>query len=132
DHGPEAVLTYLNQHLQKGIPEGMFATAFYGVYDPARRRLRYVCAGHPAPRLRRGRYAVSEVPVASGLPLGIFPEGACAETELTLRPGDTLLLYTDGFIEGLNAQGEPFGWGRLDEALRLGPPRATALVAHVD
>jgi sigma-B regulation protein RsbU (phosphoserine phosphatase) len=129
---PEAVLAYLNQHLQKGVPEGMFATAFYGVYDPAGRRLRYACAGHPPPRLRRGRYTVAEVPVASGLPLGIFPEGTWAERELTLRPGDALLLYTDGFIEGLNGRGEPFGWERLDEALRLGPPRAAPLVAHVD
>ena len=54
-----------------------------------------------------------------------------AEQELRLTPGDALLLYTDGLIEGVNAAGEPFGRERLDDALRLAPRRAGPLVNHL-
>jgi sigma-B regulation protein RsbU (phosphoserine phosphatase) len=110
----------------------MFATAFYGVYDSQRRRLRYVNAGHPPPRLRRGAYTVRDVAGTSGLPLGIVPDETWKEQEVCLRPGDVLLLYTDGFLEGTNPSGEPFGRQRLDDALRLAPLRAGPLVQHVE
>jgi sigma-B regulation protein RsbU (phosphoserine phosphatase) len=129
---PGAVLAYLNRHLVEGVPEGMFATAFYGVYEPPRRRLHYACAGHAPPRLRRGQYDVRTVEGPGGLPLGVLPDSTWAEGEIDLQPGDALLLYTDGVVEGQNARGELFGVERLDAALRLGPTRAAALVGHIE
>jgi sigma-B regulation protein RsbU (phosphoserine phosphatase) len=129
---PGAVLAYLNGHLVEGVPEGMFATAFYGVYDPQRRRLCYACAGHAPPRLRRGTYSVQAVEATGGLPLAVLPEDTWAEREIALQAGDALLLYTDGIVEGQNRAGELFGPERLDAALRLGPPRAAALVGHIE
>src|SRR5262249_16808051 len=129
---PSRLLAYLNKHLLTSMPEGMFATAFYGVYEVPGRRLRYATAGHPPPRLRRGSGFVREVDSPDGLPLGILPDQAYSEQELTLGPGDALLLYTDGFLEGMNAAGEMFGWQRLDDALALGPGRAGRLVHHVE
>lgn len=126
------VLGHINRHLLEVAPEGMFATAFYGVYDPARRRLRYASAGHPTPRLWRGTSLVHEVQHGRGLPLGVLAEENWPESELELRPGDVLLLYTDGIIEGMNDAGEPFGLERLDAALRLAPLRAGTLVQHID
>lgn len=129
---PRRVLAYLNRHLLAVAPEGMFATAFYGVYEPERRRLHYAAAGHPPPRLRRGHYAVRDVPSVGGLPLGVDEAETWTEHEIALHPGDALVLYTDGIVEGSNALAEAFGTGRLDDALRLGPPRAAALVAHIE
>jgi sigma-B regulation protein RsbU (phosphoserine phosphatase) len=129
---PENVLAHFNRHLLAVAPEEMFATAFYGVYDAQRRRLRYTCAGHPPPRLRRGAHAIHSVGGGRGMPLGIDPTTSWTEDELTLRPGDALLLYTDGIIEGINRAGKAFGVHSLDEALRQGPPRAAALVQHID
>ncbi|HMF13822.1 MAG TPA: PP2C family protein-serine/threonine phosphatase, partial [Gemmataceae bacterium] len=129
---PVRVLAHLNRHLLTMAPEGMFATAFYGVYDPYRRTLRYANAGHPPPRVRRGRSHVCGVDPAAGLPLGIADEDTWPERETRLQPGDALLLYTDGIFEGTNPAREPFGTARLDEALRLGPTRATRLVEHVE
>ncbi len=68
---PGRVLAHVNRHLLSVAPEGMFATAFYGVYDPQRRKLRYSIAGHPPPRLRRGP-AVTELERTEGLPLGVI------------------------------------------------------------
>jgi sigma-B regulation protein RsbU (phosphoserine phosphatase) len=129
---PENVLAHFNRHLLAVAPEEMFATAFYGVYDAERRRLRYTCAGHPPPRLRRGAHDIHGVGGGRGMPLGIDPTTSWTEDELILRPGDALLLYTDGIIEGINRAGKAFGVGNLDEALRQGPPRAAALVQHID
>jgi phosphoserine phosphatase RsbU/P len=111
---PAHVLSYLNHHLLTMAPEGMFATAFYGVYDPYRRTLRYAVAGHPSPRLRRGRSHVCALEGTAGLPLGIDSEDTWTEREVRLQPGDALLLYTDGIFEGMNAANEAFGTERLD------------------
>jgi sigma-B regulation protein RsbU (phosphoserine phosphatase) len=109
----------------------MFATGIYGVYDAPRRHLRYAVAGHPPPRLRR-RAGVGPVEATGGLPLAVLPDQTFVEGELTLTPGDALLLYTDGLLEGVNAAGEPFGVRRLDDALALAPLRANPLVLHVE
>ena len=116
---PAHVLAHINRHLLAVAPEGMFATAFYGVYDPRRRRLHYASAGHPRPLWRRGSCCVRDVEGAAGLPLGVLNEDSWTEGELVLVPGDALLLYTDGILEGTNDRGEAFGRLRLDDALRL-------------
>jgi sigma-B regulation protein RsbU (phosphoserine phosphatase) len=128
---PAEVLGHLNRHLLAVVPEGTFATAFYGVYDPPRRRLTYACAGHPPPRLRR-RGVIQDVNGPLALPLGVAPDETWPEQHLCLAPGEVLLLYTDGVTEGTNEAGEPFGRERLDGALRLSPLRAGPLVAHVE
>jgi sigma-B regulation protein RsbU (phosphoserine phosphatase) len=129
---PGAVLRRANEHLVTVAPEGMFATAFYGIYNPADRTLRYSVAGHPMPRLRRGRKGVEALAPTGGLPLGILPDLPWEEAEVRLTPGDVLLLYTDGLVEGVNPSGEPFGYARIDEALRLAPPLAGPLVRHIE
>jgi sigma-B regulation protein RsbU (phosphoserine phosphatase) len=129
---PGRILTHLNNHLLAVVPEGMFATAFYGVYNARKRSLRYASAGHPHPRLRGGSGHVGPIEAAGGLPLAVLPDQAFREQEITLRPGDALVLYTDGILEGMNAAGEYFGTGRLDDALALGPRRAGPLVRHLE
>jgi sigma-B regulation protein RsbU (phosphoserine phosphatase) len=78
-------------------------------------------AGHPRPLLadRRGVRPVE----ASGVPLGLFPTtqyGARATRTLHLNPGDTLLLYTDGWTEAApDAEGlNEYGIGRASATLR--------------
>jgi sigma-B regulation protein RsbU (phosphoserine phosphatase) len=129
---PAHVLAHLNRYLLAVAPEGMFATAFYGVYDPHYRRLRYASAGHPRPRWRRSGGRIGEVDGPSGLPLGVLDDDSWTEAELGLVPGDALLLYTDGILEGTNDRGEPFGRQRLDDAFLLGPMRAGPLVQHIE
>jgi sigma-B regulation protein RsbU (phosphoserine phosphatase) len=125
-----AVLSRLNNYLVDAAPNEMFATAFYGVYDARTRSLVYVLAGHPLPRLRRGSN-VRELE-KGGIPLGIVPDLTWQEHELRLQPGDVLLLYTDGLVEGASPSGAMFGMERLDDALRLGPLAAVPLVGHIE
>jgi sigma-B regulation protein RsbU (phosphoserine phosphatase) len=127
-----SVLRHLNDHLVDVAPEGMFTTAFCGLYDPAARTLRYSLAGHPPPRLRHRHKGVSALERVGGLPLGAFPGATWDEAELKLQPGDALLLFTDGLLEGANPALERFGLARIDNALRLAPLSAGPLVQHVE
>ncbi len=129
---PVHAFAHINRHLLAVAPEGMFATAFYGIYDPYYRRMRYASAGHPPPLLRSASGSISAVQGTAGLPLGVLEDDSWSEREVTLVPGDALLLYTDGILEGTNPAGEPFGHRRLEDAFRLGPTRAGPLVQHIE
>ena len=78
-------------------------------------RLSLANAGHPRPLLADGR-GVRPIE-GGGLPLGLFCDSAYAERELRLDPGQTLLLYTDGWTESARGDRE-FGIGRAAASLR--------------
>jgi phosphoserine phosphatase RsbU/P len=85
--------------------------------------------GHPRPLLLRdGTLAELGEP---GPMAGAFDDGAWPGTRLALRPGDTLLLYTDGVLDAVGAA-DRFGAERLHDALRTAPsPHPPALVEHL-
>ncbi|NJP99509.1 SpoIIE family protein phosphatase [Streptomyces zingiberis] len=78
-----------------------FCTLAYVVLEPgpAPVRMRLASAGHPAPLLRRADGSTEPLDVRGPL-LGALPEVRHPVTEAELLPGDTLVLYTDGFTEG--------------------------------
>ncbi len=87
-----------------------------------------VCnAGHCAPLLLRGNEIVKFE--ATGLPVGIFCSGEYAEERFQLAPGDSLLLYTDGFTEGRDRTDAEYGIERLTKLVKghhgLPPQRLT-------
>ncbi|MBS2532828.1 SpoIIE family protein phosphatase [Catenulispora sp. NF23] len=74
------------------------ATVICGIYDPEDRTLRWSRAGHPPPLLVRD--GVTTVPpMPEGILLGTLGDARYEEQTLQLRPGDVLLMYTDGLIE---------------------------------
>lgn len=93
---PGVVVARLNAELVRWQRETVrFATAIYGVLDARTMEVRLACAGHPPPlRLADGR--AEPVPTDGPL-LGVFPDATFPETTLRLAPGQTLLLYSDGF-----------------------------------
>lgn len=117
---PGRTLAYVNRHLFEHYTghSGTFVTAFYGVYDPARRELTYARAGHNPPRLKRCQdSSLASLNGLTGLPLGVSPAESFPESTMTLIPGDQLIFYTDGVTEARNPAGEMFGLPRLDEIL---------------
>ncbi len=107
-------------------------TAFYGIYDPARRQLTYACAGHNPPRLRRdSEGTLASLDNVQSLPLGIDAGQVYEESTVVLRPGDVLVLYTDGITEAANPAGELFGLSRLDQILSRRPGSANQLLNEV-
>ncbi len=92
-------------------------TLFYGVLEPASGRLHLVLAGHPFPVVRRAGGRLEEIG-SGGLPLGLRRSYEPRPLTITLEPGDTLLLYTDGLPEAVGgAEGDAFGFERLKRLL---------------
>jgi sigma-B regulation protein RsbU (phosphoserine phosphatase) len=87
----------------------------YALFDLTRRRLRVCNAGLIVPILYRNQ-AVRYLE-CHGLPLGAVTEGAYEEHLIDLRPGDVVLLMTDGIVEAMNVHRELYGFSRLETAL---------------
>jgi hypothetical protein len=89
-----------------------FTTAFLGEYDPIRRTLDYINAGHNNPILRRASGQIERLDVG-GLPFGIMPDRTYMSGSVTLAPDDWLIIFTDGLVEAENARQEEYGEARL-------------------
>ena len=96
-----------------------FTTAFLAEYDPVRRTIHYINAGHNNPILRRTSGQIERLTVG-GLPFGIMPEATYDSATLTLEPGDWLVVFTDGLVEAVNARDEEYGEVRLLSAIEAG------------
>jgi sigma-B regulation protein RsbU (phosphoserine phosphatase) len=128
---PAGVLAYLNDHLARLYTSRNenFVTAFYGVYDPARRTLTYACAGHNPPRLKRCQDgSLLALDGAGDLPLGITPDAAYTECVQQLQRGDQIIFFTDGITEASDPAGRLFGTARLDRVLEDCSLQASALL----
>lgn len=96
-----------------------FTTAFLAEYDPVRRTIDYINAGHNNPILRRATGQIERLDVG-GLPFGIQPEVKYESASVTLAPGDWLIIFTDGLVEAENAHQEEYGEARLLTAIEAG------------
>jgi phosphoserine phosphatase RsbU/P len=109
---PRELCRRLNRILCEIAPVGKFVSFFYAVLDSKDNRLTYCNAGHNPPMLVRADGTASELN-AAGAVLGQFPDWVYEQSDLQLRPGDTLLMFTDGLVEASNQDDEPFGEERL-------------------
>jgi sigma-B regulation protein RsbU (phosphoserine phosphatase) len=98
----------LNRILCDVMPLGKFISFFFGVLDSAANRLTYCNAGHNPPLMIRADGASSELS-AEGAVLGQFPAWQYRQSELQMRSGDRLVLFTDGLVEACSADEEAFG-----------------------
>jgi phosphoserine phosphatase RsbU/P len=96
-----------------------FTTAFLAEYDPVRRTIDYINAGHNNPILRRASGQIERLTVG-GLPFGIMPEAKYESGSATLAPGDWLVIFTDGLVEAENARQEEYGEPRVLTVLEAG------------
>jgi sigma-B regulation protein RsbU (phosphoserine phosphatase) len=109
-------------------PANRYATFFYAEYAAGARRLRYVNAGHNPPMLfRRAELVRLET---GGPVVGIFREARYEEAEVQLEAGDTIVMFTDGISESMNAADDEWGEEELAQAARasLGRPAAETIV----
>ena len=115
--------------LLKGLPENIYVAGLLAILDTESCKVQIVNAGLPHPILIRTQgQGIERVPV-NGLFMGVDLPGAIAPgecAELALKPGERLLLYTDGVSESAAADGSQFDDGAMAEHL------ATALGITVD
>jgi serine phosphatase RsbU (regulator of sigma subunit) len=127
-----AVLTQANQALVDSGHEAMFATVLYVVVDIGAHTLTLTNAGHQPPLVVSDRFqGVAELEEPSAVALGVVPNMEYPQKPYELKPGDVVLLYTDGINEAMNRQREEFGMDRLRSVVAHPPPEPAPLVQRV-
>ncbi|MFZ2207331.1 MAG: SpoIIE family protein phosphatase [Porticoccaceae bacterium] len=113
---PEQVLRKLNRMFQMDQHDDMYFTMWYGVYNRPARALRFASGGHhPGFLVTPDR--MQATPVQSRGPLiGLMPDHAYKAEVLSVTPGATLYLFSDGVFEIVTATGKEWG---LDDFLPL-------------
>ena len=110
---PASILAKANSALCKGNSNDMFVTCFLGILNTENGELRFANAGHNPPVVGHNRHYAT-LKCAKGFILGGLDSAIVAKDEVAyLKPGDALLLYTDGVTEAKNEDGELFGELRL-------------------
>ena len=136
DPDPAAVLHNLNEVLyQEYRSDARYCTLVFGILTGQPDGFRAVVAsgGHPEPLLLRADGTAGHHHT-KGRMVGVFPDSAYTNTVLTVRPGDTLVLYTDGITEARTDADGRFGTDAVTKfATDLAPADATTVVdAFVD
>ena len=114
---PKELVEKVNRVMCRNTTEAKFITLFYGLLDNERKTLQYANAGHNPPVLTR-KDGVQVRLEQGGLIVGTFDESVYDQGEIDLRPGDRLVMFTDGLSEAGNGNDEEFGEERLAEASR--------------
>jgi phosphoserine phosphatase RsbU/P len=135
DPDPAAVLRNLNTVLyQEYRKDARYCTVVFGIPTPEPAGFSAVIAsgGHPEPLLLRADGTAVHHRTKGRL-VGVFPDSAYTDTTVTVRPGDTLVLYTDGIAEARVAAGDDletrYGVDRvLHFATGLAPAGAVAVI----
>jgi PAS domain S-box-containing protein len=100
--GPAEALSDLDSFATR-IPGAECATVFCAIIDPAAGTVTYSSAGHPPPILVTAAGEYHLLDQAQSVPLGMLPaEWQRRQATVTLPPGATLMLYTDGLVERRN------------------------------
>ncbi len=128
---PSAALGKLNDLLAARSRRGMFATLLYAELDVTSGMLVIANAGHLPPVIRKANGSVVKFSKAGGTPLGILRGMQFGQDELKLERGDTVILYTDGIVEAMNAKEELYGFERFEELVRRNPADPAALKAAI-
>jgi serine phosphatase RsbU (regulator of sigma subunit) len=108
---PGEVLAHVNELLCQDIPAHMFVTCLALVLHPATGLLEFANAGHDVPYVRT-EGGVAELR-ARGMPLGLMPGMEYEEKTFQMRPGDSVLLHSDGLAEAHSSGREMFGFPRV-------------------
>lgn len=110
------MMASVNLFISESTAQDRFATCFYIELDDNNRKAHYCNAGHNYPLLIRGDGQV-EYLSAGGLLLGAFSEATYEIGATEMKPGDMLVMYTDGVTEAMDASRSEFGEQRLADDL---------------
>ena len=130
---PDEILTRINRLLTPDLRDRLFVTLLIVLIDPSSDRLEYASAGHTPAYVLGEDGAIRHELLRTGIPLGIYADSTYTLVETaTLRPGETLLMMTDGVPESRSPQGSFLTEDGALELLRdvLGRP-AAEIVRHL-
>ena len=125
---PAALLAALNEQLQERRLDAQYVTMLIAVWDDANATIKIANAGSVQPLFVSaepdGSLAVRTIR-AEGFPLGLFPKVTYEEFTFSTRPGDSLVIFSDGIVDAIDAEGSMYGEDRLRMLLESLPGSET-------
>ncbi len=115
---PAVTLTRVNELLLADTRSDLFVTMWYAIWDPADGRITFSSAGHNPPLVVRDDGQATQTLRLKGIALGVLETIKLQTETIYLKPGDTLVLYTDGVTEARSKDGQQFGIHSLEESSR--------------
>jgi len=112
---PATLVTKVNRMFWDVVPNGLFASLFFGVFDLETSELAFVNAGHHYPFLLTAEGEVRDL-VQGGTVLGLEEDSTYDQGSIAFHPSDLFVFYSDGITDRTDPQGELFGVERLKEA----------------
>ena len=128
---PGEALAEVNNLLDAENEAAMFVTLFYSIYNTNNHEFRYANGGHNEPIIVHPDGTTTVIAPTGGTALGIIPFIEYSEDSITLEPGDTVILYTDGITEAFNAEGQLFGLDRLRDVFKDKQPDSAAQASEM-
>ena len=101
---PDEILSQVNQGLVRSSNEGLFVTLFIGVMDLHTGEIVFANAGHVPPILITAQSS-DLIQTEPDIPVGTWEDFSYHQERVCLKPGEQLVLYTDGVTECENAEG---------------------------
>jgi phosphoserine phosphatase RsbU/P len=118
----------INNHMCVHAIEGRFVTFTLAIVDTVAHEMSLVIAGHMSPMVRRIDGTIEEFPEeAVGLPLGIAEGLSFDVLTRSVKPGEVIVIYTDGVSEAMNPAGDLYGIERLRKMITESAPKPAEL-----
>jgi phosphoserine phosphatase RsbU/P len=111
------IIRRLNDFLCESNHSQMFVTVFAGILDLRDGTIQYADGGHEPPYILRAGGGAQMIDKIGGLALGFLPGYEYRQGSIQLSPGDSLILYTDGITEAMDADHHLFGANRIQDVL---------------
>jgi PAS domain S-box-containing protein len=127
---PEKLAAEVNRLLLADLDDSHFVTMLLTYLDATTGTLTWINLGHPAGYVLDSSGYQKVALRSTCLPLGLLPNIACTPGPgVTLEPGDTLILLTDGILEAMSAEGAELGPARALEVVRSAVSESAAGIA---
>ena len=120
-------ITAINKYLVENTPANRFVTLFVAELTPATGDLKYINAGHNPPLVGHADGTIEQL-ASGGLPLGIMDFAEYEVGQIVMKPGDVLVIYSDGVSEANNLAEEEFGMDRLIEVIKSNITRSASAI----
>ena len=130
---PAEILRHVNDDLADRNESCTFVTLLVGILDVSSGEIVVANGGHNPPRILAADGSLSTLPVKTNVVAGVMGGRTFARESFSLRPGDTLFLYTDGVTEAMDVAESLYGEDRMDRTLSsLSPdPSAAEIVRKI-
>lgn len=125
---PGDVMRKVNAHITRLEKTTQFVTVLYGILNIDNGEFVYARAGHEPPLMLMPDGSVERIPHKSGMAIGLWEDITLDEQTITLPPGSTLLLYTDGMTDCRDPNGVQFGLEGILRTLSICPSYSAQVV----